>query len=77
VATGGQRLDRVEEYERKLRARGLDPARYEFYLEAFRYGMPPHGGLGAGLERITARLLDLRNVREATLFPRDRKRVAP
>ncbi len=77
VTTGGQRVDRTEEYERKLRARGLDPESYEFYLEAFRYGMPPHGGLGAGLERITARLLNLRNVREATLFPRDRKRVAP
>ena len=44
-------------------------------LKAFRYGMPPHGGLGAGLERLTARLLGLANIREATLFPRDRKRL--
>jgi len=77
ITTGGQRLDRVEDYDRKLRERGLDPHAYEFYLSAFRYGMPPHGGLGAGLERITARLLNLRNVREAALFPRDRNRIVP
>jgi len=77
ITTGGQRLHRVEDYEAKLRGLGIDPAAYGFYLAAFRYGMPPHGGLGAGLERLTARLLGLRNVREATLFPRDRKRIAP
>jgi nondiscriminating aspartyl-tRNA synthetase len=77
VTTGGQRLHRVEDYERKLRAVGLVPDDYEFYLAAFRYGMPPHGGLGAGLERFTARLLNLGNLREATLFPRDRSRIAP
>jgi len=77
VTTGGQRLHRAEGYEEKLRSRGVDPQAYEFYLAAFRYGMPPHGGLGAGLARITARLLNLRNVREATLFPRDRKRMTP
>jgi len=77
VTTGGQRLHRVEDYEHKLSRRGVDPESYGFYLETFRYGMPPHGGLGAGLERITARLLNLGNVREATLFPRDRQRIAP
>ncbi len=60
-----------------MERRGLDPSRFEFYLEAFRSGMPPHGGLGAGLERITARLLGLTNVREAALFPRDRGRLVP
>jgi nondiscriminating aspartyl-tRNA synthetase len=77
VTTGGQRLDRAESYERKLKERGLDPRAYQFYLETFRYGMPPHGGLGAGLERLTARFLNLRNLREATLFPRDRSRIVP
>jgi nondiscriminating aspartyl-tRNA synthetase len=77
VTTGGQRLHRFEDYEAKLRARGADPAAYGFYLEAFRYGLPPHGGLGAGLERLTARMLGLSNIREATLFPRDRKRLSP
>lgn len=77
ITTGGQRLHRVEDYEAKLCGLGIDPAAYDFYLTAFRYGMPPHGGLGAGLERLTARLLGLANLREATLFPRDRKRVSP
>jgi nondiscriminating aspartyl-tRNA synthetase len=77
VTTGGQRLHRYEDYLAKLARRGLDPAAFEFYLEAFRCGMPPHGGLGAGLERFTARLLGLGNIREATLFPRDRRRLAP
>ncbi len=77
VTTGGQRLHRAEDYEAKLEALGADPAAYEFYLAAFRYGLPPHGGLGAGLERLTARLLNLRNLRKASLFPRDRRRVCP
>jgi nondiscriminating aspartyl-tRNA synthetase len=77
ITTGGQRLHRYEDYREKMERRGLDPSRFEFYLEAFRSGMPPHGGLGAGLERITARLLGLTNVREAGLFPRDRGRLAP
>jgi nondiscriminating aspartyl-tRNA synthetase len=77
ITTGGQRLHRYEQYAEKMTERGLDPSAFEFYLEAFRYGMPPHGGLGAGLERLTARLLELGNIREATLFPRDRKRLSP
>ncbi len=77
VTTGGQRLHRAEDYDAKLRSMGTDRQSYEFYLSAFEYGMPPHGGLGAGLERLTARLLGLRNVRQATLFPRDRTRVSP
>jgi nondiscriminating aspartyl-tRNA synthetase len=77
VTTGGQRLHRVDDYERKLASLGANPVQYDFYLSAFRCGMPPHGGLGAGLARLTARLLRLGNVREATLFPRDRSRIAP
>jgi nondiscriminating aspartyl-tRNA synthetase len=77
ITTGGQRLHRCEDYVAKMERRGMNPAAFDFYLEAFRCGMPPHGGLGAGLERITARLLGLANVRQATLFPRDRKRLAP
>jgi nondiscriminating aspartyl-tRNA synthetase len=77
ITTGGQRLHRYDDYVEKMTRRGLDPAAFDFYLEAFRCGMPPHGGLGAGLERITARLLNLGNIREATLFPRTRTRLAP
>jgi nondiscriminating aspartyl-tRNA synthetase len=77
ITTGGQRLHRYEDYAAKMTRRGLNPAAFDFYLETFRCGMPPHGGLGAGLERLTARLLNLGNIREATLFPRDRKRLVP
>jgi nondiscriminating aspartyl-tRNA synthetase len=77
VTTGGQRLHRADDYAAKLARRGLDLAAFASYLEAFRFGMPPHGGLGLGLERLTARLLDLPNIRAATLFPRDRHRLDP
>jgi nondiscriminating aspartyl-tRNA synthetase len=77
ITTGGQRMHCYADYAEKMRRRGLDPDQFDFYLEAFRCGMPPHGGLGAGLERITARLLDLPNIRQATLFPRDRTRLVP
>jgi nondiscriminating aspartyl-tRNA synthetase len=77
IVTGGQRLHRHEDYLAALAERGLDPAPFEGYLEAFRYGMPPHGGFAIGLERWVARLLGLANVREATLFPRDRNRLTP
>ena len=58
-------------------ANGLNPAAYKSYLDAFKFGMPPHGGLGMGLERVTMRLLELNNIREATLFPRDIGRLEP
>jgi nondiscriminating aspartyl-tRNA synthetase len=56
---------------------GLDPAGLSDYLSIFRYGCPPHGGFAIGLERLTQKILGLSNVKEATLFPRDRKRVRP
>jgi nondiscriminating aspartyl-tRNA synthetase len=77
LATGGQRLHRYGEYVAALRERGEQPDRYEWYLEPFRYGMPPHGGFAIGLERFVARVIGVRNVREATLFPRDLHRLTP
>jgi len=77
VTTGGQRLHDHRRLVENLAARGLDPAAFAAYLEPFRFGMPPHGGLAIGLERLTARLLGLGNVREASLFPRDRNRLFP
>ncbi len=77
LVTGGQRLHRYEDYLAALNARGLDPAPFDWYLEAFKYGMPPHGGFAIGLERWIARLNELSNVRESTLFPRDRQRLTP
>jgi len=74
VVTGGQRLHRYEDYVTALGGR-TEP--YEGYLQAFRYGMPPHGGFALGLERWTARLVGVANVRETTLFPRDLNRLAP
>jgi nondiscriminating aspartyl-tRNA synthetase len=77
VTTGGQRIHDYEMLLRNLSAWGLDPAKFEGYLEVFRFGMPPHGGLAIGAERLTTRLLGLGNVREACTFPRDRTRLQP
>jgi nondiscriminating aspartyl-tRNA synthetase len=77
IVTGGQRLHLYRDYVAALEARGLDPAAFGTYLDTFRYGMPPHGGFAIGLERFTAQVLGLGNVREATLFPRDRNRLTP
>jgi nondiscriminating aspartyl-tRNA synthetase len=77
IVTGGQRLHRYDDYVAALSSRGIDPAPFGTYLDAFKYGMPPHGGFAIGLERFTAQVLGLGNVREATLFPRDRNRLSP
>ena len=77
IVTGGQRLHLYDDYLAALEERGLDPSPFGGYLDAFRYGMPPHGGFALGLERFVARVLGLQNVREVTLFPRDRTRLAP
>lgn len=77
ITTGGQRIHDAATLEASLAAAGLNPADFAFYTEIFRYGMPPHGGLAIGLERLTAKLLGLSNIREATLFPRDRTRLVP
>ena len=55
--------------------KGLDPEEFSFYLQAFKTGMPPHGGIGMGLERFTQKILGLSNIKEATLFPRDINRI--
>jgi nondiscriminating aspartyl-tRNA synthetase len=77
IVTGGQRLHRYGDYLDALAARGESVEGYEGYLQAFRYGMPPHGGFALGLERFTARMTGAQNVRETTLFPRDRSRLTP
>ncbi|TMK70166.1 MAG: aspartate--tRNA(Asn) ligase [Actinobacteria bacterium] len=77
LTTGGQRLHRYEEYLGALAAAGQDPAPFDAYLQAFKYGMPPHGGFAIGLERWVARLVGAKNIRETTLFPRDRNRLTP
>jgi nondiscriminating aspartyl-tRNA synthetase len=77
VTTGGQRLHRRADLEAALRGRGIDPTAFESHLRMFDFGMPPHGGLAIGAERLTAQILGLKNVREATLYPRDRNRLTP
>jgi nondiscriminating aspartyl-tRNA synthetase len=75
ICSGAQRIDDVDELTRVIAERGMDPKDFEMYLQAFRYGMPPHGGFSYGLERTTMKLLDLANIREASLYPRDMERV--
>jgi aspartyl-tRNA synthetase len=77
LTSGGPREHRIDRLEANLRSAGLDPARFPGYLEAFRYGMPPHGGWGLGIDRVVSSLLGLPNVREGRLFPRDRYRLDP
>lgn len=77
VTTGGQRIHDYTQQVSKMLERGMNISLFESYLMAHKYGLPPHGGLGIGLERFTARLLELPNVRQATLFPRDIDRLEP
>lgn len=77
ITTGGQRIHQYVEQVNKLKSRGMDPEAFESYLMLHKYGVPPHGGLGLGLERFTSRLLEQSNVRYSTLFPRDIKRLTP
>lgn len=76
ITSGGQRRHTFESMVEGIIAKGMDPAHFEDYLSIFRYGMPPHGGFGMGLERLTMTLLKLKNIRETSLFPSDPKRIA-
>src|SRR3989344_5123596 len=75
ITTGAQRIHDYDALVSSLKDKGLDPERFSYYLQAFKVGLPPHGGLGLGLERLTAKLLGIDNVKEATLFPRDMNRI--
>lgn len=77
ITSGAQRVHNPELLKRRFIEKGLNPDDFEFYLKAFRYGMPPHAGWAIGLERLVMVLLDLPNIRDATLFPRDRTRIVP
>ena len=77
VTTGGQRIHSYTELMEKIEKRGMDTEGMEQYLSTFKHGMPPHGGLGIGLERMTMQLLEEENVREVSLFPRDMSRLVP
>jgi nondiscriminating aspartyl-tRNA synthetase len=77
ITSGAQRVHDPVLLEKRFRNKGLNPKDFEFYLNAFRFGMPPHAGWGLGLERLTMILLGLKNIRETSLFPRDRTRLVP
>lgn len=77
VTTGGQRIHDYQMLLDKIEARGMETDGMDQYLATFKHGMPPHGGLGIGLERLTMKLVGEENVRETTLFPRDLSRLEP
>src|SRR5664280_2612758 len=77
LVTGGQRLNKFDDYAKALEARGMTQEAVAAYLETFRFGMPPHGGFAIGLERFIMQLTGLTNLREAALFPRDMERLQP
>ena len=77
LASGGQREHRYDRLVAGFEQQGLDPAAFEYYTKMFRYGMPPHAGWGLGGDRLVMTMLELENVREAVLFPRDRQRLSP
>lgn len=77
LSSGAQRIHSHELLRERIKAKGLNPDSFGFYLRAFRYGMPPHAGWGLGLERLVMTMLNLDNIREVVLFPRDRNRLTP
>ena len=75
INSGAQRIHDYGMLVSRMQERGLDPEKFSYYLQAFKYGLPPHGGCSTGLERFTARMLEIPNVKEATAFPRDMNRI--
>ena len=75
ITTLAQRIHDYDSLVESIKKKGLDLEQFRYYLQAFKYGLPPHGGFGLGLERLTAKLLNLNSVKEATLFPRDLNRI--
>ena len=77
ITSGGQRIHDYNEQVEKMKKQGLDPDDFKSYLEAHKYGLPPHGGLGIGLERLLMKILRVNNIRETSMFPRDINRLIP
>ena len=77
LSSGSQRVHSYELLKRQIETKGLSADSFEFYLDAFRYGMPPHAGWGLGVERLLMSMLEVENIRDVVLFPRDRRRLAP
>ncbi|PIT85014.1 aspartate--tRNA(Asn) ligase [Candidatus Micrarchaeota archaeon CG10_big_fil_rev_8_21_14_0_10_45_29] len=77
ISSGAQRIHIPELLEKQLKFHNCNPADFKFYIDAFRVGAPPHAGWSIGLERLVMKICGLSNIREATLFPRDRHRISP
>ena len=77
LSSGAQRIHNHDDLKARIEEQGLDPDGFEFYLKAFRYGMPPHSGWGLGLERLLMTMLEIDNIRDVVLFPRDKQRLSP
>jgi aspartyl-tRNA synthetase len=77
ISSGAQRIHQPEALIESLKSRNLNPNDFEFYINAFRVGAPPHAGWSIGLDRMTMKVCGLKNIREAVLFPRDRTRLRP
>lgn len=75
ITTGGQRVHNAADLIKRMEMKGLKPENFSYYLQVFKMGIPPHGGWGMGLERLTAKFCGVKNVKEATLFPRDINRI--
>jgi nondiscriminating aspartyl-tRNA synthetase len=77
VISGGQRISNYDQLVTSIKSKGLNPEHFDYYLDAFKYGMPAEGGFGMGLERLTSKILRIPNIKLATLFPRDMNRLTP
>ena len=77
VSSGAQRIHKNDELVNEMKSRGMNPENFEFYINAFKYGMPPHAGWSFGLDRLTMVMTGMKNIRECIMFPRDRKRLTP
>ncbi|MCS3924281.1 aspartate--tRNA(Asn) ligase [Methanosalsum natronophilum] len=77
LASGAQRVHEYDILKNRIEAKGLNPDNFDFYLDAFRYGMPPHSGWGVGCERLLMTMTEVDNIRDVVLFPRDRRRLSP
>jgi len=77
IISGGMRVNKYDDQLQAIKDKGLDPAQFEDYLMMHKYGIPPEGGWGLGLQRLTQNILGLDNIKEATIFPRDVQRLRP
>lgn len=79
IATVPQREHRYEKLVEQMKSAGINPADpgFSYYLQAFKYGLPAHGGCGFGIDRFTEKIVGLNNIKEAILFPRDLNRLTP